>query len=79
MPAASFLDLSAGKFAHSYLSLRRSMMTWLSGPHLTPGWELSITRIRVVPDFGTPPVQSGPLSTLSQIDIKYWLDHNVLL
>ena len=49
MPAASFLVLRAGKFAHSYLNFRRSMMTWLSGPHLTLGWVDSRTRIRVVP------------------------------
>ena len=57
IPAASFLVLSPGKFAHSYLSLRRSMMTWLSGPHLTPGWVVSRTRIKVVPDLGTPPIK----------------------
>ena len=57
MPAASFLVLRAGKLAHSYLSFRRSMMTWLSGPHLTPGWVVSRTRIKVVPDLGTPPIK----------------------
>ena len=57
MPAASFLVLRAGKLAHSYLSFRRSMMTWLSGPHLTLGWVESRILIRVVPDLGTPPIK----------------------
>ena len=49
--------MRAGKLAHSYLSFRRSMMTWLSGPHLTLGWVESRTLIRVVPDLGTPPMK----------------------
>lgn len=50
IPAASFLALRAGKFAHSYLSLSRSIRTWVSGPHLRLGWVESKTLSKVVPD-----------------------------
>ena len=59
MPASSSRMLSFSDFIQCERSWRIRGMTRVSWPHRTSGWASSIARISVVPERGTPPINTS--------------------